>query len=154
MRFSERTADGRLRAPVFHGLVVPEDVAPDVPGGPFSSEGGSRTVQEGSRSVTLTNLGKPYWPREGITKGHLLDHYLRMAPVLVPHLVGRPMILKRYPDGIEGDFFFQHSVADAPGWMRRVDLCAVASRTRSSAATSWWTTRCRCCGWSTWGASS
>ena len=122
VRFSERTADGRLRAPVFHGLVVPEDVAPDVPGGPFSSEGGSRTVQEGSRSVTLTNLGKPYWPREGITKGHLLDHYLRMAPVLVPHLVGRPMILKRYPDGIEGDFFFQHSVADAPGWMRRVDL--------------------------------
>lgn len=122
VRFSERTSDNRLRAPVFHGLVTSEDVAPDVPSGPFSSEGGSRTVQEGDRSVTLTNLGKPYWPREGITKGHLLDHYLRMAPVLVPHLAGRPMILKRYPDGIEGQFFFQHSVNDAPPWMRRVEL--------------------------------
>ena len=122
VRYSERTADGRLRAPVFHGLVVPEDTAPDVPSGPFSRDGGSRTVQEGGRTVTLTNLDKPYWPREGITKGHLLDHYLRMAPVLVPHLAGRPMILKRYPDGIEGEFFFQHTVNDAPEWMRRVEL--------------------------------
>jgi bifunctional non-homologous end joining protein LigD len=45
-----------------------------------------------------------------------------MAPVLVPHLEGRPMILKRYPDGIEGEFFFQHNVVDAPGWLRRVSL--------------------------------
>jgi bifunctional non-homologous end joining protein LigD len=72
--------------------------------------------------VLLTNLDKLYWPREGISKGHLLDHYLRMAPVLVPHLEGRPMILKRYPDGVEGEFFFQHNVVDAPDWLRRVEL--------------------------------
>ena len=45
-----------------------------------------------------------------------------MAPVLVPHLADRPMILKRYPNGIEEDFFFQHTVNDAPAWMRTVDL--------------------------------
>ena len=123
VRFTERTSEGRLRAPVFRGLVEEEaDEPSDVPEGPFSSAGSGTRVQEGERTVTLTNLDKPYWPREGITKGHLLDHYLRMAPVLVPHLEGRPMILKRYPDGIEGDFFFQHTIAGAPSWLRRVDL--------------------------------
>ncbi|WP_217915699.1 DNA ligase D [Miltoncostaea marina] len=124
VRFAERTPDGRLRAPVFHGLVEPEpsDAGPDVPSGPFGSAAGDREVREGERSVTLTNLDKPYWPREGITKGNLLDHYLRMAPVLVPHLAGRPMILKRYPNGVEEDFFFQHTVNEGPAWLRRADL--------------------------------
>jgi bifunctional non-homologous end joining protein LigD len=79
-------------------------------------------VEEGERRITLTNLDKPYWPREGVTKGNLLDHYLRVAPVLVPHLEGRPMILKRFPDGIDQDFFFQHSVNDAPAWLPRAEL--------------------------------
>ena len=121
--YAERTADGRLRAPVFHGLVVDPGEGPDVPPGPFGAAVGDRAVEEGGRRVTLTNLDKLYWPREGITKGNLLDHYLRVAPVLVPHLTGRPMILKRYPNGIEGDFFFQHNVADgAPDWLRTADL--------------------------------
>lgn len=121
--YGERTPDGRLRASVFHGLVEPgEDPPPDVPDGPFGGARGDRTVREGDRQVTLTNLDKVFWPREGITKGNLLDHYLRMAPVLVPHLAGRPMILKRYPDGVEGDFFFQHTVKDGPAWLARAEL--------------------------------
>jgi bifunctional non-homologous end joining protein LigD len=123
VRYAARTPDGRLRAPVFRGLV--DDTAPagpDVPDGPFGGVSGDRTVQEGERRVTLTNLDKVFWPGEGITKGHLLDHYLRMAPVLVPHLAGRPMILKRYPNGIEEDFFFQHNTAGAPDWLRTADL--------------------------------
>jgi len=122
VRFAERTAEGRLRAPVFRDLVEGDEEVPDLPAGPFAGAVGGRSVREGERTVNLTNLDKPYWPREGITKGHLLDHYLRMAPVLVPHLAGRPMILKRYPDGVEGEFFFQHTVADAPAWVRRADL--------------------------------
>ena len=120
VRFAERTSDGRLRAPVFHGLI--ETPVADVPPGPFSQAAGDRTVEEGERRITLTNLDKPYWPREGITKGNLLDHYLRVAPVLVPHLAGRPMILKRYPNGIDEDFFFQHTVNDGPDWLARADL--------------------------------
>jgi bifunctional non-homologous end joining protein LigD len=122
VRYAERTPDGRLRAPVFRGLVDTAPAGPDVPDGPFGGVSGDRTVQEGERRVTLTNLDKVFWPGEGITKGHLLDHHLRMAPVLVPHLTGRPMILKRYPNGIEEDFFFQHNLADAPEWLRRADL--------------------------------
>jgi bifunctional non-homologous end joining protein LigD len=122
--YAERTSGGHLRAPVFHGLVdgdAPQ--AAPLPEGPFGDAQGDRTVEEGGRRITLTNLDKPYWPREGIRKGHLLDHYLRLAPVLVPHVAGRPMIMKRYPDGIEGEFFFQHTVAaGAPEWLRLVDL--------------------------------
>ncbi len=121
--FAERTPDNRLRAPVFGGLVDDPGEGPDVPPGPFGGQAGDRALEDGGRRITLTNLDKPYWPREGIAKGHLLDHYLRMAPVLVPHIAGRPQILKRYPDGIEGDFFFQHNVGDqAPPWMRTADL--------------------------------
>lgn len=121
--YSERTPDGRLRAPVFHGLAEPdEEEVADVPPGPFGGARGDRTVQEGGRAVRLTNLDKVFWPRDGVTKGNLLDHYLRMAPVLVPHLAGRAMILKRYPNGIEGDFFFQHSVTDGPDWLSRAEL--------------------------------
>lgn len=121
--FADRTRDGHLRAPVFHGLVGDEPDGPaGVPPGPFGGAAGSRVVEEGGRRITLTNLDKLYWPRERIAKGHLLDHYLRMAPILVPHLTGRPMILKRYPHGVDGEMFFQHNVTDAPGWMRTVPL--------------------------------
>jgi bifunctional non-homologous end joining protein LigD len=121
--YAERTPDNRLRAPVFGGLVDDPGEGPDVPPGPFGGASGDRALDDGGRRITLTNLDKPYWPREGIAKGHLLDHYLRMAPVLVPHIAGRPQILKRYPDGIEGEFFFQHNVGDqAPPWMRTARL--------------------------------
>ncbi len=121
--YAERTPDNRLRAPVFGGLVDDPGEGPDVPPGPFGGRSGDQALEDGGRRITLTNLDKPYWPREGIAKGHLLDHYLRMAPVLVPHVAGRPQILKRYPDGIEGEFFFQHNVGDqAPSWMRTSKL--------------------------------
>jgi bifunctional non-homologous end joining protein LigD len=121
--YAEKTPDNRLRAPVFGGLVDDPGEGPDVPPGPFGDASGDRTLEDGGRRITLTNLDKLYWPREGIAKGHLLDHYLRMAPVLVPHIAGRPQILKRYPDGIEGEFFFQHNVGDqAPEWMRTARL--------------------------------
>jgi bifunctional non-homologous end joining protein LigD len=121
--YAERTPDNRLRAPVFGGLVDDPGEGPDVPRGPFGGVTGDRTIEDGGRRITLTNLDKLYWPREGITKGHLLDHYLRMAPVLVPHVAGRAQILKRYPDGIERDFFFQHNVGDqAPPWMGTAEL--------------------------------
>jgi bifunctional non-homologous end joining protein LigD len=141
--YGEITADGRLRAPVFRGLVeAPEPPAPaPAPEPPPASPAAGtdarqapvtgrladgpadRTIASGGRSVRLTNLGKPYWPEEGIAKGDLLEHYLRMAEVLVPHLAGRPLILKRYPNGIGRDFFFQHNLPDnAPDWLARVDL--------------------------------
>ena len=64
--------------------------------------------------LRLSNLDKPFWPEEGITKGDLLAYYRDVAPVLVPHLRGRPFTMRRYPDGWRGKSFFQK---DAPTHM-------------------------------------
>jgi bifunctional non-homologous end joining protein LigD len=71
-------------------------------------------VRKGSRELRLSNLDKLFWPDEGITKGDLLRYYRDVAPVLVPHLADRPFTMKRYPDGWQGEFFFQK---DAPKHM-------------------------------------
>lgn len=77
----------------------------------------------GERELQLTNLGKPFWPELGITKGDLLRYYARMAPVLLPHLAGRAMVMKRYPGGWDGPFFFMKRIpAYAPAW---IQTCAI-----------------------------
>ena len=69
--------------------------------------------------ASLTNLGKVFWPGEGYTKRDLLQYYLDVAPVLLPHLRDRAMVMKRYPNGIEGDFFFmKRTPAKRPDWLR------------------------------------
>jgi bifunctional non-homologous end joining protein LigD len=60
----------------------------------------------GPRAVRLTNLRKPFWPELGLTKGDLLQYYADVAPALLPHLDGRAMVMKRYPHGAAGEFFF------------------------------------------------
>ena len=75
-------------------------------------------LRKGKRVLKLSNLDKPFWPEEGITKGDLLAYYRTVAPVLVPHLKDRPFTMKRYPDGWKGKHFFQK---DAPEAHARVD---------------------------------
>jgi bifunctional non-homologous end joining protein LigD len=76
------------------------------------------TLEFAGRAVRLTNLPKPFWPDRGITKGDLLRYYAEMAPVLLPHVEGRPMVMKRYPNGWRGKFFFMKRTPDhAPDWL-------------------------------------
>src|SRR5262245_54380613 len=63
-------------------------------------------VDFGDRQVKLTNLRKPFWPELGITKGDLIQYYVDVAPALLPHLRDRAMVMKRYPNGAAGAFFF------------------------------------------------
>lgn len=73
--------------------------------------------------VKFKNLDKVYWPEEGFTKGDLLNYYLAMVPQLLPHLLNRPMTMKRYPDGITGKFFYQKNYPSyAPEWVARVTV--------------------------------
>ena len=66
----------------------------------------------------LTNLRKPYWPDRGITKRDLLQYYADVAPVLLPHVQDRAMVMKRYPNGISAPFFFMKWVPTAhPEWL-------------------------------------
>jgi bifunctional non-homologous end joining protein LigD len=105
VEFVEWTHDGHLRAPSFQGL---RDDKPAV-----------AVVREGGR-VKLSNLDKVFWAPEGITKGDLIDYYRAIAPVLVPHLRGRPFTMRRYPDGAVGKAFFQKNApSHMPDWIPR-----------------------------------
>jgi bifunctional non-homologous end joining protein LigD len=123
VEFVEWTHDERLRAPSYLGLredKAPEDVRREEP---ITDE-----VRKGARLLRLSNLDKVFWPGEGIAKGDLLAYYKAIAPVLVPHLRDRPFTLKRYPDGIEGEFFFQKDAPKhMPDWIPTV---AVEATTR------------------------
>ena len=81
------------------------------------------------RTVKLTNLGKPFWPELGITKGDLLRYYAAVAPVLLPHLKDRAMVMKRYPNGAHGEFFFQkRAPVPRPDW---IDICSIEHSSES-----------------------
>jgi bifunctional non-homologous end joining protein LigD len=77
------------------------------------------TLELDGRRVTLTNLRKIYFPKLGLTKGDLLRYYLSVAQVLLPHVNDRPMVMKRYPHGVTGDFFYmKRTPSPRPEWLR------------------------------------
>jgi len=93
-------------------------------------------VQIDGRTLTLTNLAKVLYPADGFTKAEVLDYYQRISPVLLPHITGRPMTLKRYPDGVDGESFFaKHAPAHRPDWIRTEDVQAHSSRARAPGST-------------------
>ncbi len=82
----------------------------------------TRTVIEG-RELSVSNLGKVLFPHSGFTKGQLIDYYVRVAGVMLPHLRERPLTMKRFPDGVEGKSFFEkHIPSHAPDWVPSVDV--------------------------------
>jgi bifunctional non-homologous end joining protein LigD len=143
VRFTEMTADGKLRHPIFlrtrddkdprtctltgQELLPVEKAAPllkvarsgatSVPAEEFFAaeqlQANQQVVVDGSE-LALTNLEKVYWPDDGLTKGDFVRYSYRMADALLPHLKDRPLVLKRYPDGIKSEAFYQHNVEDAP----------------------------------------
>jgi bifunctional non-homologous end joining protein LigD len=78
---------------------------------------GDANVKVKNEVLALTNLDKIYWPEDGSTKGDLIKYYYQISPHLLPHLQDRPLILKRFPDGIAKSFFYQHDVDDAPEYI-------------------------------------
>src|SRR5207244_4514999 len=75
------------------------------------------------REVRLTNLSKIFWPELGLTKRDLLQYYADVSGVLLPHLHDRAMVMKRYPHGAGGDFFFmKRAPVPRPGW---IEICAI-----------------------------
>jgi len=80
-------------------------------------------IEAGGRSVRLTNLRKPFWPAAGVTKGDLLRYYATIAPFLLPHVRDRAMVMKRYPNGAGGDFFFmKRAPSPRPEW---ITICSI-----------------------------
>ena len=72
---------------------------------------GELTLPEGDR-VKVTNLAKPFWKKLGLTKGDLLRYYVEVSPLLLPAVVDRPLVMKRFPNGVDAAAFYQHKVAE------------------------------------------
>jgi bifunctional non-homologous end joining protein LigD len=72
-----------------------------------------------NRKVQVSNLDKVLYPSVGFTKGQVIDYYIRVAPVLLPHLKDRPLTMKRYPDGVDGEFFYEKNCPEhRPKWVK------------------------------------
>ena len=155
VKFTEWTADGKLRHPTYLGMrddlkpasihkepdlllrptagtpgvVVPRQTAAERAPRSTLTKGAIRTllerldeIEDGSGSGTLdlpgghrlevSNLGKVFWPGLTLTKGDLMRHYVRVAPMILPVLADRPLVMKRYPNGVAGKPFYQHRAPD------------------------------------------
>ena len=81
------------------------------------------TLKIGSRKVQVSSLDKVFYPEAGFTKGQVIDYYVNIGPVMLPYLKGRPVTLKRYPDGVEGGFFYEKQCpSHAPDWITTTDV--------------------------------
>jgi len=119
--FSEWTKDKHLRHPVFKGLREDKSAKEiEVEGmGEITMEK-AKELKFGKRTVNLTNLDKIYWPKEKITKGDLLSYYEQIGEYMLPYLKDKPISMNRFPNGIEGQSFFQKDVdtEKIPSWLK------------------------------------
>jgi bifunctional non-homologous end joining protein LigD len=90
---------------------------------------GDVDVKVGKEIVALTRLDKVYWPEDGYTKGDLARYYYETAKYILPYLKDRPLILKRYPNGIDKPFFHQHDIDEAPDFARTAAIDVEGGRT-------------------------
>ncbi|HYX20774.1 MAG TPA: non-homologous end-joining DNA ligase [Thermoanaerobaculia bacterium] len=89
-----------------------------IPPGPENAD-----VRAGGRTVRLTHLSKPFWPELGLTKRDLVRYYAEVADVLLPHVASRAMVMKRYPNGAAGEFFFmKRTPSPRPPWLRTCSI--------------------------------
>jgi bifunctional non-homologous end joining protein LigD len=83
----------------------------------------SQEVLIEDRRLKLSNLEKVLWPATGFTKGQMVDYYVRVAPVLLPHLRRRPLTLKRYPNGVDDKFFYEKNCpSHRPEWVETIPM--------------------------------
>lgn len=131
--YTERTKNGLLRHPVFK--MLKNENALSVKPQKKTKEGTEEHSPKSSQnlleiddiSVSITNLEKIYWPRSGMTKYDLIDYYLAVSEIILPHLKDRPQSLHRHPDGIQQEGFYQKDNENAPQWMDTITLYSKSS---------------------------
>jgi bifunctional non-homologous end joining protein LigD len=127
VRYKTWTEQGMLRHPVFVRLrddkPAAECVHPAGAGIVETEAPPPRVPDPVEKTVKLTRLEKIFWPKDGYTKGDLIEYYRTVSPWLLPYLEDRPLVLTRYPDGIEGESFYQKNAPDfVPDWIQRVSI--------------------------------
>ena len=122
VRYKEWTPHGMLRHPVFLRMRDDKPLEDCVR---RAAPRGAEAAQPAppKRQVDVTNESKVFWPDEGYTKGDLIDFYAAISPAMQPYLSDRPLVMTRYPDGVDGKSFFQKNAPDfAPDWLQTVRL--------------------------------
>ncbi|HET9198883.1 MAG TPA: DNA ligase D [Solirubrobacterales bacterium] len=135
IEFREMTREGMVRHGAFKGLredkpaaEVELERATDPQGEPLTATAvkrprGKAAVTVEDRELELSNLDKVLYPQTGFTKGQLIDWYARIGEVLLPHLSGRPLTLKRYPNGVEGEHFYEKRCpGHRPEWVTTASI--------------------------------
>jgi bifunctional non-homologous end joining protein LigD len=90
---------------------------------PAVKHGDHWLARAGDKELKLSNLTKTYWPEEGFTKGDLLTYYFNISPTMLPHLCERPLTLKRMPEGVDGDFFYEKNApVYTPEWLPTIPV--------------------------------
>ena len=80
-------------------------------------------IEIGGKKLAVSNLEKVLYPKVGFTKGQVIDYYIRIAPVLLPHLKNRSITLKRYPEGVDGFFFYEKQCpSHRPTWVKTTEV--------------------------------
>ncbi len=117
--YAEWTADRHLRQPVFKGLRMDKEKENVVMETPDTQMADDETLEFGQKKVKVTHLNKVFWKDEGITKGQLINYYKEMAGWIVPYLKDKPISMRRQPNGIEDQGFFQKdNTAHLPEWIK------------------------------------
>jgi bifunctional non-homologous end joining protein LigD len=130
IEFREWTGDGVMRAPSFKGLRGDKAGAQVVreSGGALFDQveqlpDGTRGVVLDGQSLKISNWDKVLFPQTGFTKGDLISYYARIAPHVLPHLHDRPLTLKRYPNGVDSQYFYEkQSPSHRPDWVQTAQI--------------------------------
>ena len=133
VKFTEWTSDGKIRHPSFVGLRKDKDPME------CKREIEAKAPRAGAGAAALTNPDKILYPRDRITKRDVFDYLTAIAPVMVPHLIGRPLALQRYPDGVDGEAWFQQKApAKVPEFVHTIDVGGRKHVTVDDARTLLW----------------
>ena len=138
LNYTEMTNDHIMRHPVFIRIrtdknpteITMKEEAPTIAAEKPKKAAAKKETTENKKTITvnkhaveLTNLNKTFWPKEGYTKGDLINYYNRIADYILPYLKNRPLSLKRNPNGIHDSGFYHKDAADtAPAWVNRVEV--------------------------------
>jgi bifunctional non-homologous end joining protein LigD len=127
VEFKEWTKGHIMRHPVFMGLREDKEPKDVIEEKVFSldppSDGSTKIITVGKQKLEISNLEKVFWPKEKYTKADLLKYYTEIADIILPHLKNRPQSMLRWPDGIEGESFYQKDAKNLTAkWIKRVSI--------------------------------
>lgn len=124
IEFGEWTQDGKMRQPIFQGLRMDKKPSEVKREESLAVTGKKKVKVDRNDEVQLSNLDKIYWPKLNYTKGDLIDYYRNVSDFILPFLINRPVMIRRFPEGVEGISFIQKDTKNLnlPSWVKTIKI--------------------------------